>query len=162
MTRREIEGAAPLTVGDDRTRGFDLGRHLAGFGIGEDNTIGAQWHFRGQRSEIFPIDGEQEIKVVVMGLDRLGGQALLAQLLPGRGDFGGLITNLNRELQQAGAQVVMKQSVTAERVLEEDPDAIVLATGARPRLPEFEQAEDAHVLGAWEVVSGKALKPLRA
>ena len=88
--------------------------------------------------------------------DRLGGQALLAQLLPGRGDFGGLITNLNRELEQAGVRVLTKRNVTREEILEEGPDAVVLATGATPRLPEIEQAEDAHVLGAWEVVSGKA------
>ena len=87
--------------------------------------------------------------------DQLGGQALLAQLLPGRGNFGGLVTNLNRELEQAGARVVTKQRISLERILEESPDAVVLATGARPRVPEIEQAEDAHVLSAWDVVSGK-------
>jgi 2,4-dienoyl-CoA reductase-like NADH-dependent reductase (Old Yellow Enzyme family) len=87
--------------------------------------------------------------------DRLGGQALLAPLLPGRGNFAGLVTNLNRELEQAGARVVTKQRISLERVLEEGPDAVVLATGARPRTPAIEQAEDAHVLSAWDVVSGK-------
>ena len=29
---------------------------------------------------------------------RLGGQALLAQLLPGRAEFGGIVTNLEREM----------------------------------------------------------------
>ena len=36
---------------------------------------------------------------------RLGGQALLAQLLPGRAEFGGIITNLTREMEQAGVTV---------------------------------------------------------
>ena len=36
---------------------------------------------------------------------RLGGQALLAQLLPGRAEFGGLVTNLQRELSAAGVEV---------------------------------------------------------
>lgn len=87
--------------------------------------------------------------------DRLGGQALLAQRLPGRGDFGGLITNLARELEQAGVRVVTKQSVSLETVLEQEPDVVVLATGATPRVVEIEQSEDAHVVGAWDVVSGK-------
>ena len=33
---------------------------------------------------------------------RLGGQALLAQLLPGRAEFGGIVTNLAREMELAG------------------------------------------------------------
>jgi len=36
---------------------------------------------------------------------RLGGQALLAQMLPGRAEFGGLITNLEHELKLAGVQI---------------------------------------------------------
>jgi 2,4-dienoyl-CoA reductase-like NADH-dependent reductase (Old Yellow Enzyme family) len=87
--------------------------------------------------------------------DRLGGQALLAQQLPGRGNFGGLVTNLNRELEAAGARVVTKQPISLERILAEAPDAVVLATGARPRVPQIEQAHDAHVLSAWDVVSGQ-------
>ncbi|MCH7598917.1 MAG: FAD-dependent oxidoreductase [Myxococcales bacterium] len=88
--------------------------------------------------------------------EQLGGQALLAQQLPGRGDFGGLITNLNRELEQAGVRVITKLGVDVERIRKESPDAVILATGARPRTPEIEQADDAHVLGAWEVISGQA------
>src|SRR4030095_6625795 len=38
--------------------------------------------------------------------ERLGGQALLAQLLPTRAEFGGIVTNLTREMQLAGAKVV--------------------------------------------------------
>jgi len=36
--------------------------------------------------------------------NRLGGQALLAQMLPGRAEFGGLVTNLERELARAGVR----------------------------------------------------------
>ena len=37
---------------------------------------------------------------------RLGGQALLAQQLPGRAEFGGIVTNLAREMELAGVKVV--------------------------------------------------------
>ena len=40
---------------------------------------------------------------------RLGGQALLAQLLPGRAEFGGIVTNLAREIELAGVKVVTQQ-----------------------------------------------------
>ena len=35
---------------------------------------------------------------------QLGGQALLAQLLPGRAEFGGIVTNLTREAERAGTR----------------------------------------------------------
>jgi len=85
---------------------------------------------------------------------RLGGQALLAQLLPGRAEFGGIVTNLSRELERAGVCVVLNTPVTADLVAAESPDALIIATGARPRLPVLDGAEEAHVVGAWQVLGG--------
>ncbi len=87
---------------------------------------------------------------------RLGGQVLLAQRLPGREEFGGLATNLEREMALAGVEVVTEAEVTADLVRELEPDAVVLATGARPYLPEIPGAEEAQVLDAWELIAGGA------
>ena len=62
---------------------------------------------------------------------RLGGQAQLAQLLPGRAEFGGLITNLERELELAGVIVEFEQTMNMRDVQEAAPDAVIVATGAR-------------------------------
>jgi pyruvate/2-oxoglutarate dehydrogenase complex dihydrolipoamide dehydrogenase (E3) component len=83
---------------------------------------------------------------------RLGGQALLAQLLPRRAEFGGLVTNLERELTNARVRVVRGTSVTRALVENERPDAVIVATGARPRHPEIMGAEDGHVVDAWQVL----------
>ncbi len=87
---------------------------------------------------------------------QLGGQALLAQLLPDRAEFGGIVTNLAREIARAGARVVKNTRVTRELVDREAPDAVVVATGARPRQPAIEGADDAHVVDAWQVLKGEA------
>jgi pyruvate/2-oxoglutarate dehydrogenase complex dihydrolipoamide dehydrogenase (E3) component len=38
----------------------------------------------------------------------------------------------------------------------EAPGAVILATGAEPRHPEIEGAEDAHIVDAWAVLTGEA------
>ena len=86
----------------------------------------------------------------------LGGQALLAQLLPGRAEFGGIVTNLAREVELSGAGVCMGTEVTADTVREAGPDAVILATGALPRHPNPEHVDGAHMVDAWAVVDGRA------
>ncbi len=88
--------------------------------------------------------------------ERLGGQALLAQLLPGRAEFGGIVTNLTREMELAGVTVKTNSSVNAVTIEKLNPDTIVLATGARSCLPEFEGREDCHAVDAWDVIRGAA------
>ncbi len=84
--------------------------------------------------------------------ERLGGQALLAQLLPGRAEFGGIVTNLAREMELAGVKVAKRTRVDRALVERERPDAVVIATGARPYQPAIEGAEDGHVVTAWQVL----------
>jgi hypothetical protein len=86
---------------------------------------------------------------------RLGGQALVAQLLPHRGEFGGIITNLSREVERAGVEVKLRTTVTRETLLEERPDAIIVATGSEPRLPKAEIGEGIDVIHAVDIVSGR-------
>ena len=86
----------------------------------------------------------------------LGGQALLAQMIPGRAEFGGIVTNLTREMELAGVDVVKNTHMTLALVEEENPDAVVVATGATPRIPSLEGADEAHVVDAWQVLKGEA------
>lgn len=86
---------------------------------------------------------------------QLGGQALLAQRLPGREEFGGIITNFEYEMQEAGVEVLRNQALTVDQVKQSNPDAVIIATGARPYLPEFEGLESEHVVSAWDVLQNK-------
>lgn len=85
---------------------------------------------------------------------RLGGQALLAQLLPGREEFGGIVDNLSREMAAAGVQVFTGQEVERDTLISENPDIALIATGAGPYSPNLEISEDVHMLTAWEVLQG--------
>lgn len=86
---------------------------------------------------------------------QLGGQALLAQMLPGRAEFGGIITNLAREMDAAGVDVRRSTQVTRAIVEYEKPDAVIIATGATARRPHFEGSDSAHCVTAWQVLKGE-------
>ena len=84
---------------------------------------------------------------------RLGGQALLAQLLPGRAEFGGLVTNLEHELKAAGVRVHTGSAVDRAMILKESPDVVVMATGATPYRPQFPTEGALQVLDAWQILT---------
>jgi 2,4-dienoyl-CoA reductase-like NADH-dependent reductase (Old Yellow Enzyme family)/thioredoxin reductase len=86
---------------------------------------------------------------------RLGGQALLAQMLPGRAEFGGIITNLEREMQVAGVKVHRNTRVDRAMIVEAAPDVVLVATGAKPYRPHFPQEGALQVVNAWQVLLGK-------
>ncbi len=86
----------------------------------------------------------------------LGGQVNLAQLLPGRAEFGGAITNLKREMDNAGVRIETGVKVDRNLIDRENPDAVMIATGATPYRPDVEGADEAHVLDAWQVLEGEA------
>jgi NADPH-dependent 2,4-dienoyl-CoA reductase/sulfur reductase-like enzyme len=87
---------------------------------------------------------------------RLGGQALLAQRLPGREEFGGIVQNLEREARQAGVTIRTGVAVDAALVAGMKPDAVIVATGAVPYAPELEGRDEAHMVEAWDVLAGRA------
>lgn len=90
---------------------------------------------------------------------RVGGQVLLAQRLPGRDEFGGAADNLLRELERAGAKVSLRSPMSADDVLDSGPDAVVVATGARPYRPAIEVMGAPSVVDAWEAISEPAAAP---
>ncbi len=94
--------------------------------------------------------------ILCEGTGRLGGQALLAQLLPDRAEFGGLITNLEQELARTGVEIRLNTPVDKALVEALAADAVVIATGARPYRAPVEGREDAHVMEAWEVLDARA------
>ncbi|MDP9536356.1 FAD-dependent oxidoreductase [Pseudomonas protegens] len=83
---------------------------------------------------------------------QLGGQIQLAQLLPRRSEFGGASTNLQREMQLAGVEVVRNTRVDRALIERENPDHLIIATGAQPYWPNFERGGDLQVVDAWQVL----------
>ncbi len=85
-----------------------------------------------------------------------GGQALLAQLLPERAEFGGLVTNLLAEVTGHGVDLRLNTRVTAELVERLAPDAVILATGSKPVETPVEGRDGGNVIEAIDLLAGRA------
>ena len=152
-----------------------IGHRHAGHGIsciqfpetGRELEYGARRPARAKKRIVVVGGGPGGMKAAVVAAERghdvtlyekssrLGGQALLAQALPGRTEFGGLVTNLEHEIRKTGVSVVKNLEVTEEMLLADQPDAVVIATGALPyRAPG--QFEEAHVVTAGDVLENRA------
>jgi 2,4-dienoyl-CoA reductase-like NADH-dependent reductase (Old Yellow Enzyme family)/thioredoxin reductase len=95
--------------------------------------------------------------------DELGGQLALNRNLPGREELAGHLTWLVDAAARAGAKLHTGAEATADAVLAEKPDAIIVATGARPGLPPIPGILASPVVDPYEVIRrphgniGKAL-----
>ena len=88
---------------------------------------------------------------------RMGGQLLIAAKAPGRDDFEDQVYFEENEMQRLGVEVVLKTTANIETIKALSPDAVVIATGSTPRLPNDIPGIDLpHVVQGWDVMQGKA------
>ncbi|MEO8654351.1 MAG: FAD-dependent oxidoreductase [Ramlibacter sp.] len=95
--------------------------------------------------------------------DEPGGQLLLSRLVPGREELAGHLPWLIGEGRRAGVRFELGVEATSALVLAEQPDVIVVATGAAPGLPTIPGIMDSPVVDPYEILrrplgaSGRAL-----
>src|SRR5690625_2624165 len=84
---------------------------------------------------------------------RLGGQALLAQMLPTREEFGGIVTNLETELRRTRAEVLLRTPAEPAKLLDDGFEHIVVASGASPYYPKIEKMGDMPIVHAHDLLA---------
>jgi 2,4-dienoyl-CoA reductase-like NADH-dependent reductase (Old Yellow Enzyme family)/NADPH-dependent 2,4-dienoyl-CoA reductase/sulfur reductase-like enzyme len=85
---------------------------------------------------------------------RIGGQVALAGAAPMHAEMArALARNYTRLLEAGAVEVRLGEEATAESVRELEPDAVVVAAGARPYVPDLPVSE-VEVVHAWDVLAG--------
>jgi 2,4-dienoyl-CoA reductase (NADPH2) len=84
--------------------------------------------------------------------DRLGGQMAALWRAPERATYESVVSWLASQARKAGVDVRLATEATAATVLGERPEAVVVATGVRPRGLEVPTASGAHVVTAEDVL----------
>jgi len=85
----------------------------------------------------------------------LGGLTLTAAKAPGRDDFLELGRYYTQELRRLKVDVFLNTEVTAEMVKEHNPDAVVIATGSIPHIPDIPGIEEDNVVDIRQVLNGE-------
>ena len=81
---------------------------------------------------------ERGHKVLVCERDSWpGGQVRLAASVPSRTEFGDLIRNQLHACRRAGVEIRLDVEMDVQRIADERPDAVVVATGSSPALPHW-------------------------
>jgi 2,4-dienoyl-CoA reductase-like NADH-dependent reductase (Old Yellow Enzyme family)/thioredoxin reductase len=83
----------------------------------------------------------------------LGGQTLIARQAPARQEFDGACRYAALQCRKLGVDIRLQTEAGAANVLGESPEAVVLATGARPFQPALPGLAD-HGVNAWDVLAG--------
>ena len=86
--------------------------------------------------------------------DRLGGLVKLAMKPPTRQSFEEIILFGEKQLPKLGVDVRLETEADVEAILAEDPQAVIVATGSTPYMPEIPGVEGSNVLTVADVLSG--------
>lgn len=86
---------------------------------------------------------------------QLGGQLNLAKSVPGKAEFHEMLRYFRVRLEKLGVTLRLGQPATADDLIGGAFDEIVLATGVRPRVPDFAGVDHPKAVSYIDVLSGK-------
>jgi NADPH-dependent 2,4-dienoyl-CoA reductase/sulfur reductase-like enzyme len=85
----------------------------------------------------------------------LGGQLVLAASPTGKERLIWIREYLATQLEKQQVKVKLGSTMTMEIIASENPDEIIVATGAEPKIPDFVDVNDARLVSAWDILSGE-------
>ncbi|MFC1886109.1 FAD-dependent oxidoreductase [Thermodesulfobacteriota bacterium] len=87
---------------------------------------------------------------------RFGGQFAIAARQPHKEGYQGFIDYQIKGMEKAGVKICLNKEVTMEAVNAAKPDVVVVATGAKPRVPDVPGADGKNVVQCNDVITGSA------
>ena len=87
--------------------------------------------------------------------DKLGGALLEASVPEFKSDLRPLIDYFTHELKRLKVDVNLKKQATSKKIIDEAPDAVIVATGSKPSRPAVPGIERPNVINGLDVWRGK-------
>ena len=89
--------------------------------------------------------------------EKLGGQLLIASVPPYKHEIAKAIVYFKRMCDVHGVDIKLNTEATEETILADSPDAVIIATGGAPLIPDIEGVENDRVVTAAEILSGSVI-----
>ncbi|UCB54447.1 MAG: NADPH-dependent 2,4-dienoyl-CoA reductase [Thiotrichales bacterium] len=86
----------------------------------------------------------------------IGGQLNLALKIPGKQEFNETLRYYRHTLKKNGVVLRLGQTLSAREIRANECDAVIVATGVKPRTPDIDGIHHPKVLSYIDVISGKA------
>ena len=93
--------------------------------------------------------------VVVEKAEAIGGQLPLVAAPPGRGEFGSLLRYYQAEVKRLKISFKLGKPASAAMIKRLKPDAVILAVGSEPLVPEIPGVDGPQVATAWDVLADR-------
>lgn len=93
---------------------------------------------------------------VLEASDKVGGQVRWAATVPNRAEFGDIVRNLSSQAKRLGVDIRLSTPANVDVVEMLAPDAVVIATGAKPSRPWWAPPDVATIVDVVDVLSGAA------
>ncbi len=93
---------------------------------------------------------------------RLGGQYRLAAIPPFKQDIAKAIFYYTHQCEKYGVSIEMGTAATADEIVSRKPDAVVIATGGEPLIPDIGGVDGERVMTAWDVLEGRKQPGIKA
>jgi 2,4-dienoyl-CoA reductase (NADPH2) len=87
--------------------------------------------------------------------DKIGGQLNMAKVIPGKEEFHEMLRYFTRQIELKKVRVHLNTRVTADELIAEAYDGVIVATGVVPRDPKIEGQEHPKVISYIDVLRGQ-------
>ena len=85
----------------------------------------------------------------------LGGQYRIAAIPPFKQDIARAILYYIHMCKKYGVCFKLGIEAKAEQIIADKPDAVIIASGSMPAIPEIKGIDKSHVVTAWDILEGK-------
>jgi 2,4-dienoyl-CoA reductase (NADPH2) len=93
--------------------------------------------------------------VTAYDISDIGGQLKLAVKIPGKQEFNETLRYFRHALEDNGVVLRLGQTLSTREIRSMECDAVVVATGVKPRMPDIDGINHSKVVSYIDVISGK-------